>query len=147
MHYTCAEEGRATSGLTHRMQLAVRRLREQEQLLSEQKTKLDEMGLKPDEVKRAMDPLRSFRQQLAEETETGNVRKINRRPVYQTNKVASATRPGPKASATQGRGADRCWRRSTTNRTVAEDMLPYSARIWFEAWAACGGRFNDCTTL
>jgi hypothetical protein len=57
------------------MQLAVRRLKEQEQLLSEQKTKLDEMGLKPDEVKRAMDPLRSFRQQLAEETETGNVRK------------------------------------------------------------------------
>jgi hypothetical protein len=42
MHYTCAEEGRATSGLTHRMQLAVRRLKEQEQLLSEQKTKLDE---------------------------------------------------------------------------------------------------------
>jgi DNA-binding XRE family transcriptional regulator len=48
---------------------AVRRLKEQDQLLSEQKQKLEEMDLGEDEVKRAMDPLRSFRQQLAEEVE------------------------------------------------------------------------------
>lgn len=49
---------------------AVRRLKEQDQLLSDQKQKLEEMNLGEDEVKRAMDPLRSFRQQLAEEVES-----------------------------------------------------------------------------
>ncbi len=48
---------------------AVRRLKEQDHLLSEQKQKLEEMNLGADEIKRAMDPLRSFRQQLAEEVE------------------------------------------------------------------------------
>ncbi len=51
-------------------QEAVRRLKEQDHLLSEQKQKLEEMNLGADEVKRAMDPLRSFRQQLAEEVES-----------------------------------------------------------------------------
>lgn len=49
---------------------AVRRLKEQDHLLSEQQKKLEEMNLRADEVKRAMDPLRSFRQQLAEEVES-----------------------------------------------------------------------------
>ncbi len=49
---------------------SVRRLKEQDHLLSEQKQKLEEMNLGADEVKRAMDPLRSFRQQLAEEVES-----------------------------------------------------------------------------
>jgi len=49
---------------------AVRRLKEQDQILGEQKQKLEEMNLGEEEVKRAMDPLRSFRQQLAEEIES-----------------------------------------------------------------------------
>jgi ribosome-binding protein aMBF1 (putative translation factor) len=49
---------------------AVRRLKEQDELLGQQKLKLEEMDLGEDEVKRAMDPLRSFRQQLAEEVES-----------------------------------------------------------------------------
>ena len=49
---------------------AVRRLKEQDRLLGEQKRKLEEMDLGKDEIKRAMDPLRSFRQQLAEEVES-----------------------------------------------------------------------------
>ena len=49
---------------------AVRRLEQQDRLLLEQKKKLGEMGLKADEVKRATDPVRSFRQQLAEEIDT-----------------------------------------------------------------------------
>ena len=49
---------------------AVRRLKEQDQLLNEQRQKLQEMNLGEDEIKRAMDPLRSFRQQLAEEVES-----------------------------------------------------------------------------
>lgn len=49
---------------------AVRRLKEQDQLLNEQQQKLEEMNLSEDEIKRAMDPLRSFRQQLAEEVES-----------------------------------------------------------------------------
>ena len=49
---------------------AAQRLKEQDQLLSEQQKKLDELGLKPDEAKRVMDPLRSFRQQLVEEIDT-----------------------------------------------------------------------------
>ncbi len=49
---------------------AVRRLKEQDQLLSEQQQKLEEMILGEDEAKRAMDPLRSFRQQLVEEIES-----------------------------------------------------------------------------
>ena len=51
-------------------QEAVRRLGEQEERLKEQQARLAEMGLQPAEVKRAMDPVRSFRQQLAEEAET-----------------------------------------------------------------------------
>ena len=46
---------------------AVRRLKEQDQLLREQQNQLDEMGLKSEEIRRVTDPLRSFRQQLAEE--------------------------------------------------------------------------------
>lgn len=49
---------------------AVRRLKEQDHLLSEQQKKLEEMGLAADELKRAMDPLRSFREQLAEEVDS-----------------------------------------------------------------------------
>jgi len=51
---------------------AVRRLKEQDQLLSEQKQKLKEMNLGADEVKRVLDPLCSFRQQLSEEVESYN---------------------------------------------------------------------------
>ena len=50
-------------------QEAVRRLKEQDQLLSEQEKKLKSMGLGPEEAKRAMDPLRSFRQQISEEVD------------------------------------------------------------------------------
>ena len=46
---------------------AVRRLREQEARLAEQQAKLEQMGLKPDETKRVMDPVQSFHQQLSEE--------------------------------------------------------------------------------
>ncbi|MBC8871810.1 MAG: helix-turn-helix transcriptional regulator [Planctomycetes bacterium] len=49
---------------------SVRRLKEQNQLLGEQKKKLEGMGLGPGEVKRAMDPLESFREQLAEEIDS-----------------------------------------------------------------------------
>ena len=49
---------------------AARWLKEQDQLLSEQQQKLEEMKLGEHEIKWAMDPLRSFRQQLAEEVES-----------------------------------------------------------------------------
>jgi ribosome-binding protein aMBF1 (putative translation factor) len=49
---------------------AVRRLKEQDQLLDEQLQKFEETGLNADEVKRVTDPLRSFRQQLVEEIDT-----------------------------------------------------------------------------
>jgi DNA-directed RNA polymerase specialized sigma subunit len=50
-------------------QEAVRRLGEEEKRLVEQEAKLREMGLGTDEVKRALDPFRSFHLQLVEEVE------------------------------------------------------------------------------
>lgn len=49
---------------------AVRRLKQQDQLLSEQQQKLAEMNLGEEDLERAMAPLRSFRQQLMEEVES-----------------------------------------------------------------------------
>ncbi|MGH9381054.1 MAG: helix-turn-helix domain-containing protein [Thermoanaerobaculia bacterium] len=51
-------------------QEAVRRLAEEEQRLAEHEARLRGMGLGPDELKRALDPLRSFHLQLAEEVES-----------------------------------------------------------------------------
>ena len=51
----------------HEYQQAVQRLEQEAEQLNQQQAKLEEMGLKPDEVKRAMDPMRSFHEQLAEE--------------------------------------------------------------------------------
>ena len=51
-------------------QEATRRLREERERLAEHQSRLGEMGLSPDEVKRAIDPLRSFHEQLAEEVES-----------------------------------------------------------------------------
>lgn len=51
-------------------QEAVRRLQEEQERLSEHRTHLEEMGLTPAEVKRAIDPLRSFHEQLVEEVES-----------------------------------------------------------------------------
>ncbi len=50
-------------------QEAVRRLHEERTRLSDHKAHLEAMGLGPDEVKRAFDPLHSFHDQLAEEVE------------------------------------------------------------------------------
>ncbi len=49
---------------------AIRRLQEEEGRLSDTKTNLEEMGLSSDEVKRALDPMRSFHAQLVEEVES-----------------------------------------------------------------------------
>lgn len=49
---------------------AVRRLREERERLAEHRERLAESGLAPDEVKRVLDPLRSFHEQLAEEVES-----------------------------------------------------------------------------
>ena len=46
---------------------AVRTLGDQERRLEEQQARLEQMGLKPAEMKRVMDPMQSFHQQLAEE--------------------------------------------------------------------------------
>ena len=46
---------------------AVRRLNEEQERLAEHRRRLEEMGLAAAEVKRALDPLRSFHEQLAEE--------------------------------------------------------------------------------
>ena len=46
---------------------AVRRLVEEKQRVAAQKAELRRMGLSPDEIKRAMDPVRSFHLQLEEE--------------------------------------------------------------------------------
>jgi DNA-binding XRE family transcriptional regulator len=51
-------------------QEAARRLREEQERLTRHRTHLEEMGLAPDEVKRAMDPLRAFHEQLVEEVES-----------------------------------------------------------------------------
>lgn len=51
-------------------QEAVRRLRDEQQRLAEHRGRLEEMGLADDEVKRALDPLRSFHEQLSEEVES-----------------------------------------------------------------------------
>lgn len=51
-------------------QEAARRLREERERLAEHRKRLEETGLAADEVKRALDPLRSFHEQLAEEVET-----------------------------------------------------------------------------
>jgi len=51
-------------------QEAVRRLREEQERLAEHRKRLEEMGLAADEVKRALDPLRSFHEQLSEEVES-----------------------------------------------------------------------------
>jgi ribosome-binding protein aMBF1 (putative translation factor) len=49
---------------------AVRRLTDEKQRLGQQKAKLKEMNLSADEIKRALDPMRSFHLQLAEEVES-----------------------------------------------------------------------------
>lgn len=51
-------------------QEAVRRLQEERARLNDHKAHLEGMGLGPDEVKRAIDPLRSFHDQLGEEVES-----------------------------------------------------------------------------
>lgn len=51
-------------------QEAVRRLDEEKKRLADHEVRLKEMNLGADEVKRALDPLRSFHLQLAEEVES-----------------------------------------------------------------------------
>lgn len=51
-------------------QEAVRRLREERERLAEHRKRLAETGLAAAEVKRALDPLRSFHEQFAEEVES-----------------------------------------------------------------------------
>ena len=51
-------------------QEASRRLQEERGRLAEHRTRLEGMGLSGDELKRALDPLRSFHEQLAEEVES-----------------------------------------------------------------------------
>lgn len=51
-------------------QEAARRLQEERARLNDHKARLRGMGLGPREVKRAMDPLRSFHDQLSEEVES-----------------------------------------------------------------------------
>jgi DNA-binding XRE family transcriptional regulator len=51
-------------------QEAVRRLQEEQERLAKHRSHLEEMGLAPAEVKRAIDPLRSFHEQLVEEVES-----------------------------------------------------------------------------
>lgn len=51
-------------------QEAVRRLREERARLVDHRKRLEEMKLSPNEVKRALDPFRSFHEQLAEEVES-----------------------------------------------------------------------------
>ncbi len=48
-------------------QEAVERIRQDKERLAAQKVELKSMGLGPAEIKRAMDPMRSFHQQLEEE--------------------------------------------------------------------------------
>lgn len=51
-------------------QEAVRRIQEERDRLNEHKAHLEGLGLAAEEVKRAIDPLRSFHEQLAEEVES-----------------------------------------------------------------------------
>jgi len=51
-------------------QEAVRRLQDEHARLNDHKAHLEGMGLSPEEVKRAIDPLRSFHDQLGEEVES-----------------------------------------------------------------------------
>jgi DNA-binding XRE family transcriptional regulator len=51
-------------------QEAVRRLREEQERLVEHRKRLEEMNLSAEEVKRVIDPLRSFHEQLREEVES-----------------------------------------------------------------------------
>jgi len=51
-------------------QEAARRLGEEQERLAEHRKRLKEMGLAAAEVKRALDPLRSFHEQLSEEVES-----------------------------------------------------------------------------
>lgn len=46
---------------------AVARIRQERKRLAKQEAELKGMGLKPDKIKRALDPMRSFHQQLDEE--------------------------------------------------------------------------------
>lgn len=49
---------------------AVQRLTDEKQRIAHQKTELEKMDLAPDEVKRVLDPMRSFHLQLQEEVES-----------------------------------------------------------------------------
>ena len=49
---------------------AVQRLAEERERMAEQRGRLEGMGLAPDEVKRTLDPLRSFHLQLEEEVQS-----------------------------------------------------------------------------
>jgi DNA-directed RNA polymerase specialized sigma subunit len=49
---------------------AVERIRQEIQRLDKQEAELKDMGLDSDEIKRALDPMRSFHQQLAEEVDS-----------------------------------------------------------------------------
>jgi len=49
---------------------AVQRLADEKQRIAHQKTELEKMDLAPDEVKRVLDPMRSFHLQLQEEVES-----------------------------------------------------------------------------
>jgi hypothetical protein len=51
-------------------QEAVRRVTDEEQRLKAERAKLVELGMSKDEIKRALDPLRSFQAQLKEEIES-----------------------------------------------------------------------------
>lgn len=51
-------------------QEAVRRLREERERIEEHHKRLEAMGLSGDQLKRALDPLRSFHEQLAEEVDS-----------------------------------------------------------------------------
>jgi DNA-binding XRE family transcriptional regulator len=46
---------------------AVERIRQEKDRLAQQEAELKAMGLRPEEIKRALDPMRSFHQQLEEE--------------------------------------------------------------------------------
>lgn len=49
---------------------AVQRLADEKQRIADQKAELEKMGLAPEEIKRVLDPLRSFHLQLQEEVES-----------------------------------------------------------------------------
>lgn len=49
---------------------AVQRLIDEKKRIAQQKAELEKMGLSPDEVKRVLDPMRSFHLQLQEEVES-----------------------------------------------------------------------------